>query len=120
VAGIVKLDDAGLYLSQRQGSLARRLGRCILWAAPFLMRTLSIAGTAAMFLVGGGIITHGIPFLHHLIEHVAEVLKHAGGIGAFLSAVVPALLNGLCGLIAGMVALLLFRGYQRVRAKVVV
>ena len=117
VAGIVKLDDAGLYLSQRQGSLAKRLGRGILWAAPVLMKTLSIAGTAAMFLVGGGIITHGIPFLHHAIEHAAEVVKHTGGIGAVLSPIVPSLLNGLSGLIAGSVVLLFFMGYQKFRGK---
>lgn len=117
VAGIVKLDDAGLYLSQRQGSLAKRLGRGILWAAPVLMRTLSIAGTAAMFLVGGGIIAHGIPFLHHSIEHATESLKHAGGICVFFSAIAPSLLNGLCGLIAGTAALLLFTRYQKFRAK---
>jgi predicted DNA repair protein MutK len=117
VAGIVKLDDAGLYLSQRQGALAKRLGRGILWAAPVLMKTLSIAGTAAMFLVGGGIITHGIPFLHHAIEHVAELAKHVGGIGAFLSVIVSSLLDGLSGLIAGTGALLLFLGYQKIRGK---
>ncbi len=117
VAGIVKLDDAGLYLSQRQGTFAKRLGRGILLAAPVLMKTLSIAGTAAMFLVGGGIITHGIPFLHHSIEHVAEILKHVGGVGAFLAAIVPSLLDGLCGIIAGTAALLLFMGYHRVRGK---
>jgi uncharacterized protein len=81
------------------------------------MKTLSIAGTAAMFLVGGGIITHGIPFLHHSIEHVAELAKHVGGIGAFLSVIVSSLLDGLSGLIAGTGALLLFLGYQKIRGK---
>ncbi|NQX01480.1 DUF808 domain-containing protein, partial [bacterium] len=71
VAGIVKLDDAGLYLTQRRGAVPRNLGRAILWFAPFLMKTLSILGTAAMFLVGGGIVTHGIPWLHHAIEQAA-------------------------------------------------
>ncbi|HOB03477.1 MAG TPA: DUF808 domain-containing protein, partial [Casimicrobium huifangae] len=66
VAGIVKLDDAGLYLSRAQGEggwarFKRGLGAAILRAAPYLMRLLSVAGTAAMFLVGGGILTHGIP-----------------------------------------------------------
>jgi uncharacterized protein len=67
VAGIVKLDDLGLHLSRRGGARAS-LGRGILWFAPWLMKALSIAGTAAMFLVGGGIIVHGIPLLHHLVQ----------------------------------------------------
>ncbi|MFY8044264.1 MAG: DUF808 domain-containing protein, partial [Rhodoferax sp.] len=68
VAGIVKIDDAGLYLSRQSGSGAQALGRGLLRAAPILMKVLSIAGTAAMFLVGGGILVHGLPFLHHLLE----------------------------------------------------
>ena len=54
VAGIVKLDDAGLYLSRRAGRVSRAVGAAILKVAPYLMKGLSIAGTAAMFLVGGG------------------------------------------------------------------
>lgn len=68
VAGIVKLDDAGLALSKRTSSGLRALGRGILFTAPYLMKGLSIAGTAAMFLVGGGIIVHGIAPLHHFAE----------------------------------------------------
>lgn len=117
VAGIVKLDDAGLYLTQCRGALQQRLGRAILWAAPFLMKTLSIAGTAAMFLVGGGIVTHGIPWLHHAIEHAADSLKHAGGLVAWLAPIAPSLLDGLCGLIAGTLVLLLFNGIQKLRGK---
>ncbi len=67
VAGIVKLDDAGLHLSRREAEVARLLGRAILGFAPWLMKALSVAGTAAMFLVGGGILVHGIPALHHLV-----------------------------------------------------
>jgi predicted DNA repair protein MutK len=110
VAGIVKLDDAGLYLTQRVGSVSRSLGRAILWAAPFLMKTLSVLGTAAMFLVGGGIVAHGIPALHHAIEHVA----HGGGVFA---PVIPMLLNGLCGLVSGAVVLLLVSGIRKLRGK---
>ena len=109
VAGIVKLDDAGLYLSQRGHILEKRLGLAILWAAPFLMKTLSIAGTAAMFLVGGGIITHGIPWLHHRIEHVAE------GLG-FIAPIVPTLLDGLCGLAAGMLVLVIISGIKKLHS----
>ncbi|MFN0164648.1 MAG: DUF808 domain-containing protein [Burkholderiales bacterium] len=69
VAGIVKLDDAGLSLSRKPGDFARALGGAILRTAPWLMKGLSVAGTVAMFLVGGGILVHGIPPLHHLVEH---------------------------------------------------
>ncbi|MCC6212350.1 MAG: DUF808 domain-containing protein [Burkholderiales bacterium] len=69
VAGIVKLDDAGLHLSRKEGELARLAGTAILATAPWLMKALSVAGTAAMFLVGGGILVHGIPALHRLIEN---------------------------------------------------
>ena len=111
VAGIVKLDDAGLYLSERSGAVPRSLGRAILWFAPWLMKTLSIAGTAAMFLVGGSIITHGIPPLHHAIEEAA----HA--VGQPLAAAIPALLNGISGLVAGTVVLLVFNGIRKLRGR---
>ncbi|MGP1257266.1 MAG: DUF808 domain-containing protein [Kiloniellales bacterium] len=70
VAGIVKLDDVGLALSTRSGAATRAVGRAILAAAPWLMRFLSVAGTAAMFLVGGGILVHGVEPLHHLSDHL--------------------------------------------------
>lgn len=110
VAGIVKLDDAGLYLTQQRNALSQKLGRAILWFAPFLMKSLSVLGTAAMFLVGGGILTHGIPWLHHAIEAIAKS-------GGFFAPIIPSLLNGVCGLIAGILALLLFKGVQKLRGK---
>jgi predicted DNA repair protein MutK len=67
VAGIVKIDDLGLYLSRKPGGLVQAVGRGLLRAAPVLMKTLSVVGTAAMFLVGGGILVHGLPVLHHAI-----------------------------------------------------
>src|SRR3546814_9218337 len=80
VAGIVKLDDAGLYLSQRKGdtvfpALLRGLGAAILAMAPYLMKALSIAGTAAMFLVGGGILLHGIPGAEHYIGELMGLAR---------------------------------------------
>ena len=102
VAGIVKLDDLGLYLSTRPGNFAhvrRAVGRGILLTAPYLMKFLSIAGTAAMFLVGGGILTHGIPLIHHWIEAFSK------GLGSPLSAVAPTLLDGVVGIIAGAAVL---------------
>jgi predicted DNA repair protein MutK len=82
VAAIVKLDDAGLYLARRTGvaasdRLQRSLGAGILALAPWLMKALSVAGTAAMFLVGGGILVHGIPALHHFTEEAGTLASLA-------------------------------------------
>ena len=80
VAGIVKLDDLGALLAARRSATAQAVGRGILAAAPWLMRALSIAGTAAMFLVGGGIIAHGIPAVHHAVhEGMAAILGDSHG-----------------------------------------
>lgn len=111
VAGIVKLDDVGLYLSERSGAVPRALGHAILWFAPWLMKTLSVAGTAAMFLVGGGILTHGIPPLHHFIGEVAQT------VAAPLTVLIAPLLNGLSGLVAGTIVLLIFTGIRKLRGK---
>ncbi|AGP32193.1 DUF808 domain-containing protein [Sorangium cellulosum] len=99
VAGIVKLDDAGLHLSRQGDAFQQSLGRGILRAAPWLMKGLSVAGTAAMFLVGGGILTHGVPWLHHHIEDMTR------GVGPVLGAVVPSLANAVVGIVAGAVVL---------------
>jgi len=107
VAGIVKLDDLGLYLARAGGKLRRMIGRLIVRAAPGMMKTLSIIGTAAMFLVGGGILTHGIPWAYHGIEQVAGMVGAVPGIGGVLQAIAPAGLNGLAGVMAGAVVLLL-------------
>ncbi len=96
VAGIVKLDDAGLHLSKRANGAARALGRGILLAAPWLMKFLSIAGTAAMFLVGGSILVHGIAPLHHFIEPFVK-----GGMGWLLQMSYDAAV----GIVAGAIVL---------------
>ncbi len=114
VAGIVKLDDAGLFLSQRgRTPVSRGLGRGLLKTAPYLMKTLSVVGTAAMFLVGGGIITHGIPWLRHQIEALIATL---GGSG-FIPTVASIAIDGVIGLIAGAMVLLLVMGAQRLFKK---
>jgi predicted DNA repair protein MutK len=82
VAGIVKLDDGGLWLTRRDSGAARALGGAILKTAPWLMKALSVAGTAAMFLVGGGILVHGWPLLHHLVEAAAVDSGWLGTLGA--------------------------------------
>jgi predicted DNA repair protein MutK len=96
VAGIVKLDDGGLYLTKKDSALAQNLGHGILWFAPYMMKTLSVLGTVAMFLVGGGILTHGFSAIGHGIESFAE------GLGEMTGAAVPMLVNGLFGLVAGL------------------
>jgi predicted DNA repair protein MutK len=119
VAGIVKIDDAGIYLNGKSGAgafvqLQRSVGKLLLLGAPVLMKTLSIAGTAAMFLVGGGILTHGIPAVHHAIEHVAKQTKELPG-GDVLSVIVPPIGDGIIGVIAGALALGVVTVFQRVR-----
>jgi uncharacterized protein len=105
VAGIVKLDDAGLYLSRQAGRLSRAVGAAILKAAPYLMKTLSVAGTAAMFLVGGGILTHGLAALHHWSEGLARSAGRVAGVGGVLEAIAPLLFDAAAGIVAGAVVL---------------
>jgi predicted DNA repair protein MutK len=108
VGGIVKLDDAGLYLTRRAGegfaSVQRAVGRGILRMAPYLMKGLSIAGTAAMFLVGGGILVHGIPPAHHWSEALGHWAGGLPGAGVVLGGLVPMLTNALAGIVAGAIA----------------
>jgi len=101
VAGIVKLDDAGLYLNRRPERFARSLGTGLLRLAPWLLRGLSVAGTAAMFLVGGGILVHGIPPLHRLVENAGLLASLA--------------LDGVAGIIAGALALAGVSLFQKMR-----
>ncbi|MQT87088.1 MULTISPECIES: DUF808 domain-containing protein [Pseudomonas] len=107
VGGIVKLDDGGLYLSKKTGDGAwprfqRSFGHGVLSAAPYMMKSLTVIGTAAMFMVGGGILTHGVPPLHHWVEGVAQGSTQWLGV---VSVIVPTLLNAVAGIIAGAVVL---------------
>ena len=108
VAGIVKLDDAGLYLTQKSNAAAQAVGRGLLVFAPWLMKALSVLGTAAMFLVGGGILLHGVPALGHAVEHWAEGL-------AFGGALVSNLAGGLAGLFAGAVLVGVLQWVRKMR-----
>ncbi len=108
VAGIVKLDDLGLHLNQQSAAWKQSLGRGILAAAPWLMKTLSLVGTAAMFLVGGGILVHGIPALGHGIEAFAATLGWIGFLASSLA-------GALAGLVAGGVVLALVSLAKRLR-----
>jgi predicted DNA repair protein MutK len=122
VAGIVKLDDAGLYLARRPSETAwdrtlRALGRGIVRGAPWLMKGLSVAGTAAMFLVGGGILTHGVPLVHHVVENFGEEAAHVPAVGAIIGPLAPMLFNALAGVVAGAVAFAIVAGVKRLRGR---
>ncbi|MEY4516245.1 MAG: hypothetical protein RL180_591 [Pseudomonadota bacterium] len=108
VAGIVKLDDAGFYLLKKPSQVAQAFGRGLVATAPKLMKFLSVAGTIAMFLVGGGILGHGVPVLHHGVEHLAQMT-------GFFTSITAALLNGLIGLIAGALVLAVVLGIGKLK-----
>lgn len=117
VAVIIKLDDAGLYLSRRPGQgwltgIQHRTGKAILLSAPYMMKTLSVLGMVAMFMVGGGILTHGLPGAHEIIHHIAETAGHVSGIGPVLKLILPTLLDALFGVAAGAVTLVTVAGIR--------
>lgn len=121
VAAIVKMDDAGLYLSQRQGQsvitqLNRKLGFGLLSAAPLLMKSLTIIGTAAMFMVGGGILTHGLHVVSEQIQHAEQAVEAVSVVGPAFALLTPSILNGLFGVLAGAVAVILMTGIQKLRS----
>lgn len=117
VAAVVRMDDAGAALAQRSSALASAMGRGIVAGAPYLMKALSIAGTAAMFLVGGGILVHGVPRLEHLLEDwTSDPAPHAGLLEAMLGGITPILFNAAVGVVAGLVVLGLVNLGRRVKA----
>jgi predicted DNA repair protein MutK len=111
VAGIVKLDDAGLWLSRKAAAWQQALGRGLLALAPWLMKALSVAGTVAMFLVGGGILTHGAPVLHHGIEQLTQFL----GLSGLLQSIAQMLGDALVGMVAGALIVAALTAVQRLR-----
>jgi uncharacterized protein len=111
VAGIVKLDDLGLWLSRKTSALAKGLGAALLRFAPWLMKALSVVGTAAMFLVGGGILVHGWPVLHHAVQAWASTAPQ------WLAFVGPTVADGVVGVLAGALALGVVLLVQRLRGK---
>lgn len=117
VAAIVKLDDGGLALSRRPGRFAQAAGRAILAGAPVLMKLLSVVGTAAMFLVGGGILVHGIPPLRHAVEALAQGFGGSGPFGGALRVVVQTALEGGAGIVAGGLVLVAVLAGKRLFGK---
>jgi predicted DNA repair protein MutK len=110
VAGIVKMDDAGLYLSQRTGSVVKAVGHMLLAAAPKLMKLLSVVGTVAMFMVGGGILMHGLPGTHDMVHHATEAAASVPAVGPLLAAIAPSLIDAVAGIVAGALALVVVTG----------
>jgi predicted DNA repair protein MutK len=117
VAGIVKIDDLGLYLSRKSSAAARAIGNLLLAAAPRLMKSLSVIGTVAMFMVGGGIIGHAFEPLHHLAENAAHAVSGVPVLGGLLAAVTPTAIDAVAGVIVGAVVLLGVTIVQRLRGK---
>ena len=117
VAGIVKLDDAGLYLSRKASSAAQGLGKLLLALAPKLMKFLSVVGTAAMFMVGGGIVDHALPALHHFSEGVAHAVEGVPAIGGVLAAIAPTVVDALIGVLIGAAVLLVVTVAKRMFGK---
>jgi len=120
VAGIVKIDDAGLYLVKdikqtAVGKLKRLIGRGLLSFAPYLMKMLSVVGTVAMFMVGGGIISHGISVLHHGIEVITGYLSDLAG--SWLSYIIPSILNITIGILAGLIVVMFIHLFYVIKNK---
>jgi predicted DNA repair protein MutK len=110
VAGIVKMDDAGLHLMTKKGQsfwrqLQRKTGEKLLSFAPILMRILAVVGTAAMFLVGGSIIKHGIPALQNLSDTLTKSIENLQTVGGVLGTISPIVIDGIIGLITGAICL---------------
>ncbi|MCF9034592.1 DUF808 domain-containing protein [Acinetobacter nectaris] len=117
VALIVKIDDLGLYLKKKAKAWQQTIGSLLLGFAPKLMKLLSIVGTVAMFLVGGGIITHAVPQAHHLTEHSVSYVGSIPNFGTILSSTTPMLINLLLGFVAGLLVFLVVGAAQKVLKK---
>jgi len=119
VAGIVKLDDLGLYMMMRKGKsifkqLVRKVGTWLLNLTPYLMYFLSIVGTIAMFWVGGGIIGHDISTIHELNNYIDESLNHLNFWGSILSFLLTTMVSVTLGLIVGAICVALFTIYTKI------
>ena len=116
VAMIVKIDDLGLYLTQQASNAKQAIGRGLLAFAPKLMKTLTIVGTIAMFLVGGGIITHAVQTFHHWSEEAVDHVQLIPAVGSFVGAITPTLINLVIGFVAGLVVVLIMSAIQKIRS----
>lgn len=114
VAGIVKLDDAGLYLvnHSEQASLKKRFGSLLVNIAPYLMKALAFVGTIAMFLVGGGIVVHTLPHSHAIVENIVQAVNFPGA-----ASILPPVMNGIVGVIAGAAVVAVVTLINKIRGK---
>ncbi|KJF95977.1 membrane protein [Photobacterium angustum] len=114
VAGIVKLDDAGLYLvnHSEQASLKNRFGSLLVNIAPYLMKALAFVGTIAMFLVGGGIVVHTLPHSHEIVDNIVQAVNFPGA-----ASILPPLMNGIVGVIAGAAVVVVVTLINKIRGK---
>ncbi len=122
VAAIVKMDDAGLHLARRPGTsltdgLLRRLGTTLVSAAGPLMKLLSVVGMAAMFMVGGGIVVHGIPGSHGVLHAAEHAVNHRATVGPWLAPLAPTLVEAAGGVVVGAVVVGVVTVWQRLRGK---
>lgn len=113
VAMIVKIDDLGLYLTKQASQLKQSIGNGLLAFAPILMKTLTIVGTVAMFLVGGGIINHAIPQFHHFTEDSVDQIQHIPTIGNIIGSLTPTLINLVIGFVAGLLVFVVITTIQK-------
>ena len=111
VAAIVKIDDLGYWLNEKSSAVAQGIGRFLLAFAPWLMKILTVVGTLAMFLVGGGIIVHGLTPLHHLIETIT------GGMSGLVASLLSNGVNLVLGFIVGSIVLLAVNLIAKLRGK---
>ncbi|WP_434777101.1 DUF808 domain-containing protein [Neisseria sp. Ec49-e6-T10] len=114
VAGIVKLDDVGFYLMRKTNMLAKKIGAILVNTTPYLMRFLTVVGTIAMFMVGGGILTHGIHIVSDFFNQIAQGLTNIPILGGLLAALTPSILNAVFGVLAGAVILLIMTPLTRI------
>lgn len=117
VAAIVKFDDAGLHLLKQPGRAKQAIGRLLLRLAPRLMRALTVLGTAAMFLVGGGILVHGLPPVAEVLHYLEEAVHGVAGIGGLLEVLVAAVFNGVVGILAGGILVGVHTLFKRMLAR---
>ncbi|MFT6388759.1 MAG: putative DNA repair protein MutK [Cellvibrionaceae bacterium] len=117
VAGIVKIDDFGLYLSHKKNVIQQKIGLWLVCAAPVLMKALSVFGTLAMFLVGGGIVSHNIDWLHHPSEELAHIAAAVPAAGSILSVVAPILFDAIVGIMLGGLSVAALDLYHRLFSK---
>lgn len=116
VAGIVKLDDLGFFLQKKTTILLKKCGNALIYITPYLMKTLSVVGTAAMFMVGGGILTHGISFISKWIDELTVTAVLTPAIGNTIHFILPTIINLLFGLATGLVlvaAISLFKKFTK-------